>query len=232
MAHEPGGLAQQPRHRVHRAHLQGGPVVELGQQAGQPLGEHGLARPRRTLEQDVVGPGGGDLDRALGELLAGDVGEIRPRAGLVGSTRRRVGRRRPAVGEPAHEFAEIVRHPHVDAGHESGLRAIGRRDHDAPDPLLARDRDRGQHTAHRAQPAVEAELGQPHHVRDGRRRHRLAGGEHRDRDRQVEARPDLAHVGGQQRDGQPPVRPLGPAVEQRRPDPVAGLDARRCRRAR
>ena len=47
-----------------------------GQEARQPAREHRLARARRACQQEVVTPGGRDLERAPPALLATDVLEI------------------------------------------------------------------------------------------------------------------------------------------------------------
>ena len=43
---------------------------------GQALGEHRLAGAGRADHEDVVAAGGGDLERALGDVLAADVAEV------------------------------------------------------------------------------------------------------------------------------------------------------------
>ena len=43
---------------------------------GQALGEHGLAGAGRADHEDVVATGGGDLEGALGDVLAADVAEV------------------------------------------------------------------------------------------------------------------------------------------------------------
>ena len=52
---------------------------ERGQEAGQPPGQHGLAGPGRTGEQNVVAPGRSDLEDAPTTFLATYRGEIRTR---------------------------------------------------------------------------------------------------------------------------------------------------------
>jgi hypothetical protein len=47
------------------------------QNAGQALGQHRLARPRRADHQEVMGTGGGDLEGALGGLLALDIHQVK-----------------------------------------------------------------------------------------------------------------------------------------------------------
>ena len=57
---------------------------ERRQDAGEPRGEHRLARAGRADHQHVVPAGRGDLERALGAFLALDVLEVEP-----GGARRR-----------------------------------------------------------------------------------------------------------------------------------------------
>ena len=50
--------------------------IEIGQQARHPFGEHGLADPRRTVEQHVVPAGRGYLAGPLGLDLTDHVGQV------------------------------------------------------------------------------------------------------------------------------------------------------------
>ena len=47
--------------------------IELGEDGGERFGENGLSASRRTAHQDIVAPGGGDFEGALGMFLATDV---------------------------------------------------------------------------------------------------------------------------------------------------------------
>ena len=49
------------------------------QDRGQPRRQHRLAGAGRADHQEVVAAGGGDFERALGALLALDVGEVEQR---------------------------------------------------------------------------------------------------------------------------------------------------------
>ncbi len=74
-------LAIRPGHRVHHRGLEQLARRQRRQQAGQALRQHRLARARRADEQQVVAAGRGDLQRALGVLLALDVAQVgRPRS--------------------------------------------------------------------------------------------------------------------------------------------------------
>jgi len=46
------------------------------QDRGHALGKHGLAGAGRADHEDVVAPGAGDLDGALGSLLSANVFEV------------------------------------------------------------------------------------------------------------------------------------------------------------
>ncbi len=56
---------------------------ERRQQPGQALGQHRLAGPRRTDEQEVVPTGGGDLQCPPGRRLAADVGQVERRRRIL-----------------------------------------------------------------------------------------------------------------------------------------------------
>ena len=62
------------------------------QDGRQPRGQHRLAGAGRADHQQVVAAGGGDFERALGALLALDVGEIEHRARGLGAGCRACGR--------------------------------------------------------------------------------------------------------------------------------------------
>lgn len=79
--------AEMPVQRLQRGRFQRLGLVQRRQQAAKAHGQHGLAGPRRTDQQDAVIAGRRHLQRALGLVLSLDVGKVR-----VG--RRRAGQRR------------------------------------------------------------------------------------------------------------------------------------------
>ncbi len=85
-----GTRRQRARDRVDGADLERGPLVQRREEAGQPLGQHGLAGPRRAGHQQVVPAGRGHLDRPPSGSLPDHVAE-------VGERRRR---RQPATDVP------------------------------------------------------------------------------------------------------------------------------------
>ena len=109
-----------PGGRVHPGHRERLLGRERGQQAGQALGQHGLARSRRAHHQQVVPAGGRHLEGVATEGLAPDVGQIGDvgrrrggvRGGMAGQSSGRAGsaparpattrraQRRPGPGRP------------------------------------------------------------------------------------------------------------------------------------
>ena len=79
-----------PATRGDHADLEDLGRVERREQAGQARREHRLAGAGRADQQEVVAAGRGDLEGALGGLLALDVGELGVARGGC-STRRRTG---------------------------------------------------------------------------------------------------------------------------------------------
>ena len=75
-------------------------VVQLREQAGEPLGQHGLARPWRAGEQEVVPARRSDLEGPSPHRLSKHLREVRADAGVLSTgAERRPGTRarvRPA----------------------------------------------------------------------------------------------------------------------------------------
>ena len=158
-------------------------------------------------------------------------GPLRATSRLV----RRRGRwqRRAVAGEPIDDLAQIVRDPHVDTGHQRRLGPVRRatRRPDAPRPRESR-------RPPAARPAPGAAGRRARARRSTRRRarqlgaHAVAAGQHRHRDGEVEARADLAQVGRQQRDGDPPVAARRRRSSAARLGSGRGTRPPRCRPAR
>ena len=116
-------LAGEAVHHRDLEHLLG---RQRRQDRGQPRGEHRLAGARRADHQEVVAAGGGDLEHALGALLAFDVARDRA-AGRCSRSRLGLGRReRLQAFEVIDEREQMRRREDVDvlAG-PGGLRAAG-----------------------------------------------------------------------------------------------------------
>ena len=91
-------------------------------QAGR---QHGLPRARGADHQQVVGTGGGDLERAFRRLLPLHIGEIRIAGPLAESG---TGRRRLELGSPemVEKRQQVRRRQHLAAARPHGLRPVRR----------------------------------------------------------------------------------------------------------
>ena len=74
---------------VDSEHLERLVAGEIGEDPGEAVGEHGLARARCPHQQQVMTPGGGDLESTPGDQLTPDVEEV----GLAAVLCRRAGQR-------------------------------------------------------------------------------------------------------------------------------------------
>ena len=88
---------ERPGDRMDHRHFEQFARGQRRQDRRQPLGEHRLSRPRRAAHQQVVAPGGGDLERPLGALLPLDVAQVRLRPARARARPVRAGR---APGRP------------------------------------------------------------------------------------------------------------------------------------
>ncbi len=246
-------VGQQPHERVDRRHLDRDLALEIGQQPGQPRGEHRLAGAGRPDHEEVVTAGRRDLDRPSRLLLSGDIGQVQqwPRGDTGRGTRCdtttisalrdvqiievfEVGQqelRHRLAPVVADQLGERADRPDVDALDEASLVGVGPRDHDLTQPGPGRREDRREHAADRPDPAVEPELADVDDVAHFALREEIGGGEHRDGDGEVERRAGLRQVGRLQVDRQPAQREGQPGVVDRGPHPVAGLAERGVRQA-
>ena len=214
---------RQPGGRVNPGDLQGRLGRQVGQQAHQPAGQHGLARPRRPDQQQVVAPGRGHLQRPSRQRLARDVGEVGIGLGRIQpQSRRRFGPRLVA-GQRVEQLPERPDRADPVAGHQFGHRAVaGGHDHRG----MVHGVDQGERAGHRPHRAVQSQLTQDAGVGDRLGLELLAGNEDPDRDGQVEPGARLGNVAGRQVHGDALHRPFQLAGDDRGPDPVASLPAR------
>ena len=176
----------------HR-HLQRRHRREIGQQAGQAGGEHGLAGAGRADQQDVVSTRGGDLQSALGGFHAAHLGQV-GRARQLGHAGG-VGRgEHLGAAEMVDQAEQVGRRQHLDAAGPGGLAALGGRA-DQPERARRRGDRRRQHPGHRVQRAVQREFAEGGEFPDFLAGQHVHGGQHGERDRQVEMAAFLQQVG-------------------------------------
>ena len=168
--------------------------------------------------------GGRQLERAPRTLLPAHVGQVRlVRLGhLVG---RLCGRRPQLAAEVGDRLGEMAHGHCLDPGQ---LRLAGRLGgaENPLEPAAPRTLGDGERAAHRPDPAVEGKLADGRVLCEPIDRKLPRRRQHRQRDREVEARAFLPQAGGREVDRDPLQRPL----ELSRPDPAAdavlGLGAR------
>ena len=142
---------------------------------------------------------------------------------LVG---RLCGRRPQLAAEVGDRLGEVAHRHRLDAAQ---LRLAGRlgRAQDPLEPGTPRALGDGERAAHRPDPAVERQLADGRVLREPLDRKLPRRRQHRQRDREVEARSLLPQAGGSEVDGDPLQRPL----ELRRADPAADAVLGLCARA-
>ena len=157
----------------------------------------------------MVSAGGSDFERAAAALLSANVAEVGYRRGLAGRCRRRMGGGWVTAALEVRNRLGQVSHRHgLDAGQRDLRPGLGRAD----DPLESRLPGAlcgDERTRNGPEAAVEGELADRRVTAERAGRELVRGGEHRQRDRQVEARALLAEPCRGEVDGQArPARPL------------------------
>ena len=149
---------EEPGDRVDARDLERLLPRQRRQDPRQPARQHRLAGARRPDENEVVGPGSCNLERATSSLLAPDIGEIVAAAAL----QHRVGKRLVAryvdlAAEVRDDLGQVPYRHRLDPGQRGlGGRICSADDAAQPDPLRALgDRQRSGHGPH---PSVEREL--------------------------------------------------------------------------
>ncbi len=134
--------------------------AERRQDAGQPLGEHGLAGTGRADHEDVVGSGGGHFERTLGHGLAADFAEVgrRGRIGMVAVARGRGRGELVGTVDQRDRLGQVAHAVDPDALDDRRFGCILRGHDQVGDALAARaDGDR-EGAAHGSYGAIEREL--------------------------------------------------------------------------
>lgn len=213
--------AEQPRHAVNHADLQRLARRQRRQDAGQPLRQHRLAGARRADHEEVVISSRGDLERALGRLLALDVGEVGGRR--LGAALRRLGRgQNLQTLEMVDQREQARRRQDLDLAGPGGL-AAGRRRADQAQPRGMRADGGRQHPRDRRDRAVERQLAQRCIAAHLLARQHLHRDQQAERDRQVEVAAFLLHVGRREVHRDPFRRQAEAERAQGRPHPLAAL---------
>lgn len=198
-----------------------------GEDARETFGHHGLARPWWPDHDQVVAPGGGDLDRTAERVLTLDLGKVtRARVGRGrGRERGRVRDRREGdfSGEEARGLVQRRGGDGGDTLHQRGfVRRGGREQHPALTELFGEARD-GEGAADRSGRPGEAELAGDQIVGGAGRGQLVGGHQQPERDRQVVERALFAQMAGREVDGRARPRGFEAAVAERGENAVVRL---------
>ena len=169
--------------------------------------------------------GRGNLERAPGKQLAAHIGQI-PFSGRRNRRGMRRGGREPGLIRPIQRldgFGQRAHETDLDAFDDARFGRILRRQQQASESQPPRRDGNRQHAANRVDRAVQRQFADDHGVVN-----RLAGqwagrGEQAQRDRQVERRPGLPHVGRREVDGDAMVGEVEAGVANRGSDAVPAL---------
>jgi hypothetical protein len=195
---------------------------ERRQDGGKPRRQHRLARAGWSDHEQVVAAGGGDLERALGALLALDVFEVDQRAVGLADLRLRAAEHLCA----ADVIGELDQRGGGDDLHlrarPSGFRAAGGGADEAFAARIGADRRR-QDARDRGDRAVERELAQHGEARERIRRNGADRRHQAERDGEVVVAAFLRQVGRREVDGDAPRRQGEARGDQRRAHALARL---------
>jgi hypothetical protein len=216
-----GAIGKPATQGVEGGHLQRLVRSEVGEQPGKRAGKHRLPRPGRPEHEEVVPSGRGDLQRALGERLASDGGEI----DAAGSAELAHWRRHHRV---QGEAALKVRDRHREALHADHLRPLDqgrlggvlRRDDQPSDARRGEAAGHREHPDDAPDPSIERQLTDAGDVVEGQL---PLGAQQRHRDGQIKAAPLLGDLCGRQVDRHPPLREVEAGVADGGTDPLARL---------
>ena len=176
----------------------------------QAAGKHGLARARRADEQRIVAPSSGDLERALGLTLATHVLEVElARFGhdFAGLEERGLGER--ALGsQPSVDLAQRATGGQTQRLHHGGLTPVSERQATGQNGDGQRSRDASQLSG-------QGELSSEDAASQGFRIKVAGGGEHPQRDGQIEEGTLAAQIAWRQADGDALLRQGKVGVAQR-----------------
>ena len=230
MRDEAGVFIEDAGDGVDLGGLEGLFKAERGEDGGKALGEHGLAGAGWADHEDVVAPGGGDLQSAFGDVLAADVSEVGVVVGglaehLAAVDDERLSEDVALLGgvEELADFKERFDGVDVDAFDDGGLARVGGGDDEVPDAGGAGGDGDGQHALHGAEGAVEAEFADEDEVGDVLDGEAAVGAEDADGDGEVEAGAFFFEVGGGEVDGDAGGWEVEAGVADGGADAVAGL---------
>lgn len=188
----------QPGDAVDSRDLERFGPAHLRQYRRQPAREHGLACPGRSLEQQVVPSGRGDLEREDTGRLAPHIGQIWSRGRR--NHRRREGRERCGRSpfDDLHRLGQCAYACDLDALDERRLASALARNDQSTNPRRTGALSDGERSGRIAEGPGQRQLAEDDIGLDRLGRDLTAGREHSKRERGVEAGANLAQERGSQ----------------------------------
>ncbi len=133
--------------------------------------------------------------------------------------------------QKTRRFAKILNRDDLQPFDNGGFSGVFRRHEHADHAVGAGAQGDRQHALARTHRAGQGEFAHDDEIVELVGLDLFAGGQHAERNGQIEARPLLLHVGGREVDGRAPHRKLEPGIGERGGDPVAGFLHRGIRQA-
>ncbi len=131
---------------------------QVGEDAGQALGHHGLARAGGAGHEHVVPPGGSHLQRPLGVLLSLYLAEIGVLDGGGVVPPNRGGGKGYFPGQVGCQLCHRAHGEHLQTIGQGGLRGVVGGDKQPGEPRPPGGQSHGQYAGHRAKPPVQRQL--------------------------------------------------------------------------
>ena len=227
LADPSGANGRQPCHRMNARDLQQLLPRQGRQQGRQTAGQHRFATAGRPHQQQVMATGRSNLQGPAAVGLAPHIGQIQSVANCHRSGQRQRHPWPAAASQQRQRLHQAGRWPHRQLVHQRGLRPIGIGYHQGPGPGSPGRQRHLQHPPHRPQAAVQAQLPQAPHPREGLGGQLTTGHQQPQGNRQIKAGALLAQMGRGQVHHHPGERHLQTAVAQGGTHPFARFLHRR-----
>ena len=111
-----------PRNAADLGDLKGGISIKIREKTCGPAGEHGFANPRRAVQQEVVAPGGEDLQGLASRTQAPNICEVGALLGRRHLPWSRRLRQRSIPPQYRDRLGKVVKGHHFEALDQRGLR--------------------------------------------------------------------------------------------------------------
>ena len=223
LVQEPAARGKAARHAPDARDLEALLARERRKDSGQTSRQHRLARPGRAGEEDVVAPGGRELQCPARDRLTADVREVRPGSGGRPVDRRgRDARQGLAAEQVGDRRTEVRRGEHGEGRHGCRLLCVSHW-HEQGTLLAARGFGEGENTGHGPELAVESKLPDERHVPESLGGQVAVGREDRERDGEVQSRAGFRKVGGREIHDDGSRRDRKADVAERRADALAAF---------